>query len=83
ESTGSLSFAGVLYFSLSPLDGATLGVPLDMSRVQLNLRLAPTADLERDLQVVFSDVVAALYGDRQDERAANEQVQNLNRIFKS
>src|SRR5438552_2160463 len=29
ESTGPLSLVGVLYFNLSPLDGPTLGVPLD------------------------------------------------------
>jgi hypothetical protein len=83
ESTGPLSFVGALYFSLSPLDGRALGVPLDLSRVQFNGRLAPTDDLGRDLQVIFSDVVAALYGDRTDERAANEQVENLNRLLKS
>ena len=83
ESTGPLSFVGVLYFNLSPLDGPTLGVPLDVSKVQLNLRLATTDDLARDLQNIFSDVVAALHGDRVDERAASEQVQNLNRLLKS
>jgi hypothetical protein len=83
DSTGPLSFVGALYFRLSPLDGRALGVPLDLSRVQLNGRLAPTDDLGRDLQVIFSDVVAALYGDRTDELAANEQVQNLNRLLKS
>jgi hypothetical protein len=83
ESTGPLSFAGVLYFSLSPLDGPTLGVPLDLSKVQLNLRLAPTDDLARDLQTMFSNVTDALYETPIDERAASEQVQILNRIFKS
>ncbi len=83
ESTGPLGFVGALYFRLSPLDGQALGVPLDMSRVQLNGRLAPTDDLGRDLQLTLSDVVAALYGDPTDERAANEQVQNLNRLLKS
>lgn len=83
ESTGPLSFVGVLYFSLSPLDGPTLGVPLDLSKVQLNLRLAPTDDLARDLRYILSNVTDALYGDPIDERAASEQVQELNRIFKS
>ena len=82
ESTGPLSFVGVLYFNLSPLDGPTLGVPLDVSKVQLNLRLATTDDLARDLQNIFSDLVAALYGDRLDERAASEQLENLNRLIK-
>jgi hypothetical protein len=83
ESTGPLGFVGALYFSLSPLDGRALGIPLDLSRVQFNGRLAPTDDLARDLQVIFSDIVAALYGDQTDERAANEQVKNLNRLLKS
>ncbi len=83
ESTGSLSFAGVLYFNLSALDGATLGVPLDLSKVQLNLRLATTDDLARELQNLFSDVSDALYKEPADERAARGSVQELNRIFKS
>ena len=60
EATGSLGFVGVLYFKLSPLDSKSLGIPLDMSDVQLGARLAPTDDLARDLQLLFSDVVAAL-----------------------
>ena len=83
ESSGPLSFAGVLYFNLSPLDGSTLGVPLDLSKVQLNLRLAPTDDLARDLQYIFSSLTTALYETPIDERAANEQIQELNRLFKS
>ena len=83
ESTGPLSFVGVLYFNLSPLDGSTLGVPLDLSKVQLNLRLAPTDDLARDLQYIFSDLTDALYETPIDERAASEQIQELNSIFKS
>src|SRR6267142_1883343 len=82
ESTGSLSFVGVLYFNLSSLDGSTLGVPLDLSKVQLNLRLTPTDDLARDLQTMFSNVTDALYGDPIDEGAAREQVEELNRAFK-
>ena len=83
ESTGPLGFVGALYFSLSPLDGQALGVPLDLSHLQFNGRLAATDDLGRDLQFILSDLVAALYGDRVDERAANEQVQDLNRLLKS
>ena len=83
ESAGPLSFVGVLYFNLSPLDDSTLGVPLDLSKVQLNLRLAPTDDLARDLRDVFSNVTNALYGDSIDERAAKEQVQELNQILRS
>jgi len=60
ESTDALGFVGVLYFKLSPIDGKSVAVPLDMSDVQLGARLAPTDDLARDLQVLFSDLVMAL-----------------------
>lgn len=60
EATGSLGFVGVLYFKLSPLDGKSLGIPFDLSDVQLGARLAPTDNLARDLQLLFSDVVLAL-----------------------
>ena len=83
ESTGPLSFVGVLYFSLSPLDGSALGVSLDLSKVQLNLRVYPTDDLARDLQSIFSKVTAALFKDPIDENAARAHVLELNRIFKS
>jgi hypothetical protein len=83
ESTGPLSFVGVLYFNLSRLDSGALGVPLDLSKVQLNLRLTPTDDLARELQYIFSDLTHALHKSPIDERAANEQVLELNRIFKS
>src|SRR6185295_2196954 len=55
ESTDALSFVGVLYFHLSPLDGEALGLPLDVSKVQLGGRLAPVDDRARDLQFLFSD----------------------------
>lgn len=81
DSTGPLSFVGVLYFVLSPLE--IHEVKLDLSRVQLGARLAPTDDLGRELQLVFSDLVAALNGKRPDEHAANEMVARLNQIFRT
>jgi len=83
DATGPLSFTGVLYFSLSPLDGSALGVRLDLSKLQLNLRLAPTDDLARDLHSIFSDVADSLYGEPRDERTATAQVRELNRMLKS
>jgi len=58
EATAERGFVGVLYFRLSPLDGRALGVPLDLGGVQLNARLAPTSDLERELQWFYSEIVA-------------------------
>ena len=67
ESTDALSFVGVLYFHLSPMDGEVLGIPLDLSKVQLGARLAPVDDRARDLQLLFSDLVIALNGNSDAE----------------
>ena len=83
ESTGTLAFVGVLYFQLSPIVNKTLDIPLDMSAVQLNGRLAPTDDIGRDLQLAFSDLVLGLDGKQPDERLVQESLEVLNRIFRS
>jgi hypothetical protein len=81
ESTGALSFCGALYFKLSSLDGRSLGVPADLSPLQLNVRLAPTGDAERNLQGVYSSIVDALYGKKADNRAAAAHVSLLNKLL--
>lgn len=83
DSTGPFGFAGVLYFQLAPLDAGALGVPVELSKVQLNLRFAPTDNVARDLQNIFSDLTDALLAEVKDERAATRYVEDLNRIFKS
>jgi hypothetical protein len=80
ESTDALSFVGVLYFHLSPLNGEALGIPLDVSKVQLGGRLAPTDDRTRDLQFLFSDLVMAL-GDS-DNETVNDSLVRINRILR-
>ena len=82
EATGSLGFVGVLYFKLSPLDSKSLGIPLDMSDVQLGARLAPTDDLARDLQLLFSDVVLALEN-KSEETALRSALEALNKALRS
>ena len=81
ESTGSLSFCGVLYFKLMPLEGQALGVPADLRQLQLNVRLAPVNDVERGLQGAFSSVVDALYGKEVDGSAAEAAVSELNKLL--
>lgn len=81
ESTGALSFCGVLYFKLSPLDGRGLGVPADMNPLQLNVRLAPTNDAERTLQAVYSSIVDTLFGKPVNADAAAEHVTELNKLL--
>jgi len=83
DSTGPFGFAGVLYFQFAPLDDRALGVPVDLSKVQLNLRLAPTDNVARDLQNIFSDITEALLAETKDESAARRYVADLNRIFSS
>jgi hypothetical protein len=81
ESTGPLSFCGVLYFKLAPLDGRVLGVPADMRQLQLNVRLAPVNDAGRGLQGAFSSIVDALYGTQVDGNAAEAAVSELNKLL--
>lgn len=81
ESTGSLSFCGVLYFKLAPLNGRALGVPADMRQVQLNVRLAPVSDDERGLQAAFSSILDALYGKPVDAPAADVALGELNKLL--
>ena len=81
ESTGSLSFCGVLYLQLAPLDGRSLGVPADMKQVQLNVRLAPVSDVERGLQGAFSTIADALYGNPINQSLAEASVTELNKFL--
>jgi hypothetical protein len=79
ESTGSISFSGVLFFKLSPLDARALGVSADMGQVQLNVRLAPVSDTERALQADFSSIADALYGKQIDSKWGESAVSDLNK----
>jgi hypothetical protein len=83
ESSGSISFSGVLYFKLSPLDGRGLGVTADMRQVQLNVRLAPVSDTERALQADFSSIADALYGKQIDSKWAESALSDLNKHLAS
>ena len=83
ESTDSLGFVAALFFRLSPLDGRTLGLGFDLSRVQLNLRLAPVSGPERDMQWLFSALTAALLGKVRDEVVAQQYLDAINRLLKA
>lgn len=74
ECTDEHAFVGALYLHLSPIKSAALGLTIDMGKMQLNARLFPTSQVERDLQVLFSDVVAGY----ERENALAE----MNKIFK-
>ena len=81
EYTASRSAAGVLYFHLSPLDGKALGIPFDLSKVQLNGRLALIDEMARDLQWLFSQTHAALGGEKPDAQLAEPYITELNRVL--
>ncbi len=76
EATAALGSVAALYFKLSRLDGKALGVPMDLSEVQLNARLYPTSETERDLHWLYS---AAVY----DEQKVEGYVAEIDRIFKA
>lgn len=81
EVTGPTSFTGVMYLHLQPLDGRALGVAADLSRVQLNARLAPRDDTARALHTLYSALVDAVYGDPPNEREAAAIIQELNQAL--
>ena len=83
ESTGATSFCGVMYIHFEPLGGSALGVAADLSRVQLNARLAPVNDSERALQGAYSWIIAALYGQKADASAAAAEIIELNKLLRS
>lgn len=82
ESTGATSFCGVMYIHFEPLAGSALGVAGDLSRVQINARLAPDNELERSLQGAFSSVIDALYGQKADVGAAAIETNELNKLLR-
>ena len=83
ESTGPASFTGVMYFHFEPLDGRALGVPADLGRVQLNLRLAPLDETARVLHGLYAAAVDALQGEQADAAQASEIIRELNQLLGS
>lgn len=81
DSTGPFSFCGVLYFRFDPLDAGRLGIPADLSAVQLNARLAPTDDSGRDAQAIYSAIAEALYRGEKDEKLARVAIGELNKYL--
>lgn len=81
DSTGRESFCGVMYFRLEALDGAALGVAADLSRIQLNARLAPTDDIAHALQDLYSAAVEAIYGEPVNDRLAAAAVGEINKLL--
>lgn len=81
ESTGITAFTAVMYFQMGALDQRTLGVPADMSHVQLNARLAPRDPVAHNLHSLYSALTHALAGERADTGAAASLVRELNQVL--
>jgi hypothetical protein len=82
ESSGRLAFTGVMYFHFEPLDGQSLGVAADLSRIQLNARLAPTDDTARKLHGLYSSLVEALYEEKPQKQVVEELLKGINKLLK-
>jgi hypothetical protein len=81
EFTGPNSFVGVMYYHLDALNSANFRVPADLSRVQLNVRFAPTDDVAHRLQGLYGGIVEAMFGETRDRMAAEVFLRELNRIL--
>ncbi len=82
DATGSRAYVGVMYFSLSPMDGTKLGVPFDLSGVQLNTRLNPQDGTARALQFWFSVAVRTVMGESLDGSLASRSLSEINKLLK-
>jgi len=82
DSTGHTGSVAVMYLKLSPLDGRALGVPADLSSVQMNARLYATSEIERDLHWLYSALVEATQGEHLNERLSADYLDAINRILK-
>jgi hypothetical protein len=80
--TGYSGSIAVMYFKLSPLDGHALGVPADLSAVQLNARLYATSEIERDLHWLYSALLEATQGEHKNEQLTMDYINAINRILK-
>jgi hypothetical protein len=54
-----------------------------LSRVQLNLRLSPVSQPERDMQWLFSALTGTLLGQVRDEVLAQQYLDAINRLLKA
>src|SRR5262245_15176613 len=81
--TGHTGSVAVMYLKLSPIDGHAIGVPVDLSSVQLNARLYATSEIERDLHSLYSALVPVTQGEHKNERLAADYLDSVNRILKA
>src|SRR5262249_29850232 len=81
--TGYYGSIAVMYLKFSPLDARALGVPGDLSSVQLNARLYATSEVERDLHWIYSALTETIYGERPNDQLTAEYISALNLLLKA
>lgn len=81
DATGSRGYVGVMYFKLSALDGTKLGVPFDLSSVQLNVRLNPIDETARSLQFWYSVAVNAVQGESPNRNLVVQSLSEINKLL--
>lgn len=79
--TDETSSVAAIFLKLSPINGGALGVPLDLSAVQLNLRFYTTSATERNLHWLYSNLTYATLSGSPDEKLAGEYVAEINRLL--
>jgi hypothetical protein len=57
EATDVTGYVGVMYLRFAPINSRQLGLTIDMSSVQMNARLFADSAIERELRVLYSDVI--------------------------
>jgi hypothetical protein len=83
DATAGRGYVGVMYFRLSPLSGRGLGLPFDLSVVQLNARLNPVDEIASTLQFWYSVAVQAIYTQTPDQNLASQSVREINQLLKA
>lgn len=81
--TDETSSVAAIFLKMSPLTGRSLGVPLDMSAVQINVRFYTTSETERNLHWLYSNLVFATMSDSPDEKLAGDYIAEINRMLKA
>lgn len=83
DAVGDLASVGMMYFKLSSIDGKALGVPYDLRSVQLNARLFPTSEVERDLHWLYSMLIELIDRDGADTKSTNGYLNAINKIIQT
>ncbi|MGE0104840.1 MAG: hypothetical protein AB7H86_21630 [Blastocatellales bacterium] len=79
--TEDTSSVAAIFLKMSPINGASLGVPLDLGSVQLNLRFHTTSETERNLHWLYSNLTYATLSASPDEKLAGEYIAGINRLL--